>query len=81
MRTQYFGDISVTKVLDGTEKFKAATAFPAFILITFINTLIGLVLFMILIVRASSLAPILTLLKPQSSQPLSIHVLVMIKIE
>ncbi|SVA53028.1 uncharacterized protein METZ01_LOCUS105882, partial [marine metagenome] len=28
MRTQNFGDISVTKVLDGTEKFKAATAFP-----------------------------------------------------
>ena len=28
MRTQNFGDISVTKILDGTEKFKAATAFP-----------------------------------------------------
>ena len=28
MRIQNFGDISVTKVLDGTEKFKAAIAFP-----------------------------------------------------
>ena len=28
MKTQNFGDISVTKVLDGTEKFKAALAFP-----------------------------------------------------
>ena len=28
MRTQNFGDISVTKVLDGTDNFKAAIAFP-----------------------------------------------------
>jgi len=28
MRTQHFGDISVTKVLDGTENFKATMAFP-----------------------------------------------------
>jgi len=28
MRTQNFGDISVIKILDGTEKFKAAIAFP-----------------------------------------------------
>ena len=28
MRTQYFGDISVAKVLDGTDHFKAAIAFP-----------------------------------------------------
>ena len=28
MRTQHFGDISVKKVLDGTENFKATIAFP-----------------------------------------------------
>ena len=28
MKTQYFGDISVAKVLDGTDHFKAAIAFP-----------------------------------------------------